>query len=180
MNSLNKNTEFKLYKENFEQMKKLPYVKFLLKQNKRLERENADLKNTVLKLCKKVLIKEEKKENIVYEIVDDEEIIVLDKKEVVIEEVVVEEQEEQEEEEQEEEEEEQEQEEEEQEVEQEVEQEEEEQEEEEEEVYEIKIKSKTYYVTNEIDSVIYEADKNGDISEEVGKYANGKPVFYKK
>ena len=33
---------------------------------------------------------------------------------------------------------------------------------------------------NETDSVIYEADNNGDISVEVGIYKNGKPTFYSK
>ena len=50
-------------------------------------------------------------------------------------------------------------------------------EEEEESVYEITIKGKTYYVTNEVDSIIYVADENGDISEEVGVFKNGKPTF---
>ena len=53
-------------------------------------------------------------------------------------------------------------------------------EEEEEGVYEIKIKGTTYYVTNEINSIIYAVDKDGDISIEAGIYKNGKPVFYKK
>ena len=55
-----------------------------------------------------------------------------------------------------------------------------EEEEPEDEVYEVTIKGKPYYVTNEIDSVIYDTDENGDISLEVGKYNKGKPVFYKK
>jgi hypothetical protein len=53
-------------------------------------------------------------------------------------------------------------------------------EEEEESVYEVSIKGKTYYVMNEIDSIIYDVDENGDISLEVGIYKEGKPVFYKK
>ena len=52
--------------------------------------------------------------------------------------------------------------------------------EQEEEVYEIQIKGKTYYVTNEINSTIYEADADGDISIEAGVYKNGKPVFIKR
>ena len=48
---------------------------------------------------------------------------------------------------------------------------------EEEDVYEIQINGKTYYVTNEIDSVIYEADDEGEITIEAGAYKNGKPVF---
>ena len=53
-----------------------------------------------------------------------------------------------------------------------------EEEEEEAEVYEVVIKGKTYYVQNEKDGPIYEADENGDISLEVGVYKNGKPVFF--
>jgi hypothetical protein len=53
-------------------------------------------------------------------------------------------------------------------------------EEEEEEVYEITIQKKTYYVCNEIDSIIYGVDSEGDIGDEVGKYVNGNPTFYKK
>uniref|UniRef100_A0A6C0HZ98 Uncharacterized protein n=1 Tax=viral metagenome TaxID=1070528 RepID=A0A6C0HZ98_9ZZZZ len=49
--------------------------------------------------------------------------------------------------------------------------------EEEGEVYEVIIKGKTYYVTNEIDSIIYNVDDNGDISIEVGQYKNGKPIM---
>jgi len=52
-------------------------------------------------------------------------------------------------------------------------------EEEEESVYEVVIKGKTYYVTNEVDSVIYDADENGDISIEVGVYNAGVPTFKK-
>ena len=234
-----RNTE--IYKDNFEALKKLPFVKFLLKENRKLKRENEDLKDTVLKLCKvklcnQVFIKEENVEeddvefidapikikqevidlveNITYDVSeleeeDDDENAVdenaVDEEENAVEEdaanVVdaanavdenaieaaiedenaVEEEEdedaanavdeaaiEQEEEEQEEEEEEQE------------EEEQEEEQEEDEEVYEITIKSKIYYVMNEVDSIIYEADSNGDISVEAGKYKNGKPVFNKR
>ena len=60
----------------------------------------------------------------------------------------------------------------------EVEQEEEEGEEDaEEDVYEIQINGKTYYVMNETDSIIYEADENGEITIEAGVYKNGKPTF---
>ena len=52
-------------------------------------------------------------------------------------------------------------------------------EEEEESVYEVVIKGKTYYVTNEVDSVIYDADENGDISIEVGVYKAGVPIMKK-
>jgi len=57
--------------------------------------------------------------------------------------------------------------------------EEEEAEEEEEEVYEVVIKGKTYYTTNEKNGVIYGVDKNGDVSDEVGVYVDGKPTFKK-
>lgn len=50
---------------------------------------------------------------------------------------------------------------------------------EEEEVYEIKIKNKTYYTTNEKNGTIYSVDKDGDIGDEVGQYVDGKPVFKK-
>ena len=49
--------------------------------------------------------------------------------------------------------------------------------EEEEDVYEIEINGKTYYVSNELNSVIYAADESGDITIEAGVYKNGKPVF---
>ena len=55
---------------------------------------------------------------------------------------------------------------------------EEEEEEEEAEVYETVIKGKTYYIQNEKDGPIYEADENGEISLEVGVYKNGKPTFF--
>jgi hypothetical protein len=50
---------------------------------------------------------------------------------------------------------------------------------EEEEVYEVKIKNKTYYTTNEKNGTIYSVDKDGDIGDEVGQYVDGKPVFKK-
>jgi hypothetical protein len=110
-----------------------------------------------------------------------EEVVVEEEEEVVVEEEeVVEEEVEEEEEEVEEEEEEVEEEEEEEEVVVEEEEEEEvveEVEEEEESVYEVVIKGKTYYVMNEVDSVIYDADENGDISIEVGIYKAGVPTF---
>ena len=56
---------------------------------------------------------------------------------------------------------------------------EEEEEEEEEEVYEVIIKGKTYYTSNEISGVIYGVDTNGDVSIEVGSYKDSKPVFKK-
>ena len=64
-------------------------------------------------------------------------------------------------------------------VEEEEEAEEEAEEEEEEEVYEVVIKGKTYYTTNEKNGVIYGVDKNGDVSDEVGVYVDGKTTFKK-
>ena len=58
--------------------------------------------------------------------------------------------------------------------------EEEESEEEEEEAYEVTIKKKLYYTTNEIDGIIYSIDKDDEIGDEVGHFKNGKPVFHKK
>jgi hypothetical protein len=55
---------------------------------------------------------------------------------------------------------------------------EEEGEQEEEDVYEIEINGKTYYVMNEIDSIIYEADEEGEITIDAGIYKNGAPTFY--
>lgn len=52
--------------------------------------------------------------------------------------------------------------------------------EEEDEVEEVTIKGKTYYTTGTTDGLIYDTDADGEISMEVGKYENGKPVFYKK
>jgi hypothetical protein len=106
------------------------------------------------------VVEEEVEEEVV---VEEEEVV----EEVVEEEVVVEEEEEEVEEEVEEEEV----------VEEVVEEVEEEEEEEEESVYEVVIKGKTYYVMNEVDSVIYDADENGDISIEVGIYKAGVPTF---
>ena len=48
------------------------------------------------------------------------------------------------------------------------------------EVEEVIIKGKTYYTTSTTDGLIYEADEEGEISVEVGKYEKGKVVFYKK
>jgi hypothetical protein len=52
-----------------------------------------------------------------------------------------------------------------------------EEEEEEEEVKEVLINGKTFYASNEIDSIIYDVDENGDISLEVGVFKNGKANF---
>jgi hypothetical protein len=56
----------------------------------------------------------------------------------------------------------------------------EEEEEEADGVYEIVIKGRTYYVSNEVDSFIYQEDENGEISLEVGKFVDSKATFYKK
>jgi hypothetical protein len=47
----------------------------------------------------------------------------------------------------------------------------------EEEVYEVIIKGKAYYTSNEKSGIIYGVDENGDVSLEVGVYKDGKPVF---
>jgi hypothetical protein len=46
-------------------------------------------------------------------------------------------------------------------------------------VYEIIIKGKTYYTSNEQSGVIYGVDANGDVSMEVGVFKDGKAVFNK-
>ena len=53
-------------------------------------------------------------------------------------------------------------------------------EEDEEEAYEVTIKKKLYYTTNEIDGIIYSIDNDDEIGDEVGHFKNGKPVFNKK
>lgn len=57
---------------------------------------------------------------------------------------------------------------------------EEEEEEEEIELIQIKINKVNYAIENEIDGPIYSLGFDGDVDEEVGKYVNGKPTFYKK
>jgi hypothetical protein len=49
---------------------------------------------------------------------------------------------------------------------------------EEEEVYEVTIKGKSYYTSNEKNGTIYGLDENGDVSLEVGVYKAGKPTFF--
>jgi hypothetical protein len=107
---------------------------------------------------------EQEEEEVVEEEVVEEEVVEEEvvEEEVVEEEVVEEEQEEAEEEQEEAEEE----------------QEETEEQEEEQEVYDIEINGKTYYIQNEKNGPIYEADENGEISMEVGVYKNGKPTFF--
>ena len=151
---------------------------------------HKEIKEVVEEIVEKVVLKEEEEEEeeVVEEeeevvVEEEEEVVVEEEEEVVVEEeeeVVVEEEEEvvvEEEEEVVEEEEEVVVEEEEVVVEEEEEEEVVEEEEEEEDVYEIQINGKTYYVTNEIDSTIYEADEEGEITIEAGAYKNGKPVF---
>lgn len=48
---------------------------------------------------------------------------------------------------------------------------------EEEGVYEVKIKNKTYYVTNETNGTIYAVEADGEVGEEVGKYVDGKAML---
>jgi len=50
---------------------------------------------------------------------------------------------------------------------------------EEEEVYEVKIKGKTYFTTNEKTGVIYAMDADGDVGDEVGNFVNGVATFTK-
>ena len=45
--------------------------------------------------------------------------------------------------------------------------------EEEEDVYEITIRGKKYYATNEKNGTIYAIDKDGEVGPEVGKFVNG-------
>ena len=45
-------------------------------------------------------------------------------------------------------------------------------------MYEVEINGNSYYVTNEVNSIIYAADDEGEITIEAGKYVNGKPVFH--
>ena len=48
----------------------------------------------------------------------------------------------------------------------------------EEEVFEVTIKGKGYYTTNETDGVIYAIASNEDVGDTVGHFVKGKPVFY--
>jgi len=179
-----------------DEIKKHPFAKSLLKKNRALQKENRKLEKRLLAL----LLKGEKRRDVIIIDDDDDEPIVVKnesiKKVVIKEEPIVkdrqnitivipdvEEADDAEEEaavEEEEEEQDAVEEEEEQDAEEAAEEEEEQDAvEEEESVYEITIKGKTYYVTNEVDSIIYIADDNGDISEEVGIFKKGKPTFKK-
>ena len=55
-----------------------------------------------------------------------------------------------------------------------------EEEEEEEEVFEVEIKGKTYYTTNNKTGPIYAVTEDEDVGDEVGVFKNGKATFYKK
>ena len=55
----------------------------------------------------------------------------------------------------------------------------EEQEEEEEGVYEVEIKGKRYYTTNDVNGTIYAVLDDDDIGDEVGKFVDGKALFAK-
>ena len=46
-------------------------------------------------------------------------------------------------------------------------------------MYEVVIKGKTYYVTNETDGIIYAIDANEEVGDEVGKYVNKVATFKK-
>ena len=48
------------------------------------------------------------------------------------------------------------------------------------EVFEVQIKGKSYYVTNQTNGIIYSITSDEDVGDEVGKYADGKPIFNKK
>jgi hypothetical protein len=53
-------------------------------------------------------------------------------------------------------------------------------EEEEEEVFEVEIKGKAYYTTNDKTGPIFEVTEDEDVGDEVGVFKNGKASFYKK
>ena len=53
-------------------------------------------------------------------------------------------------------------------------------EEEEAEVFEITIKGTAYYTTNEVNGVIYAVAAGEEVGDEIGKFVDKKPVFYKK
>ena len=55
-----------------------------------------------------------------------------------------------------------------------------EEEEEEAEVFEYTINNKQYYITNEVNGVIYAIDDDEEVGDIIGKLNGGKPTFYKK
>ena len=189
---------YDVYKEFYEFMKCSPMMQDIIKENRDLKIKNKMLMKKMKLLVSdpfttdtypetskiiKIKIEPIDNENNVIDLTgsDDAEEIIDDKQNIVY---VIEEDEEEDEEDDEEvvEEDEQVVEEDEEEVEDEQvveEEEEEEDDEEEEEVYEIKIKTKSYYVSNETNSTIYSITDDGDVGDEVGKYIDGKPVFNK-
>ena len=180
-------------RENFDYMQKSPLVKSLRKENLRLVKENKllmsiikdfhitkvsgiDKKPVIIDLSQsdeneppevapaKIEIKVEKTgENIVYELIEKqiaETFIpsqIEEKEEEEVEEEVEEEAEEE--------------------VEEQVEVEEEE---DETEVYEVTIRSKKYFTTDQQNGKIYEIDSEGEVGNEIGKFVNGTSVFNKK
>jgi hypothetical protein len=186
---------------NFRFIQQLPLVQELIAKNRKLKKRNKELKNLVRLISGNLPLFETKKskkdtkevidisneddEHIVMTVEDvkvkvEEPIVVVEQVKVKVERtvvvkdepiVVVEEEQEEVEEEQEEVEEEQE------EVEEEQEEVEEEQEEETEEVFEVIIKGKTYYTTDEKNGVIYAVESSGDIGDEVGRFTAGVAVF---
>ena len=58
--------------------------------------------------------------------------------------------------------------------------EEEEEEEEELEIFEITIKGKAYYTTDETNGIIYAVEEDDEVGDEVGVFKNGKAIINKK
>ena len=154
--------EIKLEKPKLEKGQYIDRILEKVETNTKIEYEDEDIE--VIEEEEVVEVEEEEEEEVVEveeeedEEEEEEEVVEVEEEEDEEEEEVVEVEEEEEEEE--------------------VVEYEEEEEEEEEGVYEIVINKKTYYVSNEVDSPIYAADENGDISDEVGIYKKGKPTFY--
>jgi hypothetical protein len=77
--SIRKNLEFEIYKENFKFMKNIPFVKNLIVENEKLEKENSSLKTIISILVKKLFVKEQEElekdkftnENVTFEIIKD-------------------------------------------------------------------------------------------------------------
>jgi len=190
-----------IMRENFEYMQNSPLVRSLRKENRKLAKENKLLMSIikdfhVAKVQRKkdkpvtidlsnddeveeplVKIKIEKtEENIIYELIEKEELTKTSQEEEEGEEEEREEGEEEEGVEEEVEGEEEEEEEVEEEEEEEVEEEEEEEalvEEGETEVYEVTIRGKKYFTTDQKNGKIYLVDKDGEVGDEIGKFVNG-------
>jgi len=62
-------------------------------------------------------------------------------------------------------------------VEEQEEEQEEEEGEEEEDVYEVELNNNIYYVTNEIDGLIFKQDLEGDVGDEIGYFKDGVAIF---